>query len=66
MAFKTFKNGDTVKLNSGGPIMTIDGNDGYGGVICQWFNKNEEIKKEVFNEESLTSYIEETTTISFD
>lgn len=31
-----FQTGETVKLISGGPIMTVKGID-YNGVECQWF-----------------------------
>jgi len=31
-----FKSGETVKLISGGPIMTVKKHD-YAGVECQWF-----------------------------
>lgn len=63
MALDTFKIGDIVQLKSGGPIMTIHGEHMYGGAICQWFNKNEEIKTERFAEESLKTHIERTTTV---
>jgi len=29
--------GDIVKLKSGGPDMTVCGEDDYGTFICQWF-----------------------------
>jgi uncharacterized protein YodC (DUF2158 family) len=42
-----FKVGDTVKLKSGGPVMTIESIEKYGGVDkakCVWFDRK--IKKD--------------------
>lgn len=36
-----FKIGDTVKLKSGGPMMTISRIDHEGTVWCVWFTKKE-------------------------
>jgi uncharacterized protein YodC (DUF2158 family) len=46
-----FKVGDTVKLRSGGPLMTIYAIDS-DEISCQWFN-NDEIKGATFNSEVL-------------
>ncbi|WP_407194400.1 YodC family protein [Bradyrhizobium sp. STM 3566] len=35
-----FKKGDTVKLKSGGPVMTISNANSSGGCTCYWFNVN--------------------------
>lgn len=35
---KTFKIGDTVRLKSGGPVMTYEGEGAYSGAICSWFD----------------------------
>jgi uncharacterized protein YodC (DUF2158 family) len=34
-----FKAGDTVRLKSGGPLMTIQEIDGAGFATCDWFTK---------------------------
>jgi uncharacterized protein YodC (DUF2158 family) len=47
-----FKAGDTVKLKSGGPVMTVAGKSTIGQIICQWFDKDE-LKNGRFNAESL-------------
>lgn len=59
---KKFRIGDTVKLNSGGPLMTVqeitqqydNGNplDGYH-VRCKWFDK-EDVKEASFDQDALT------------
>lgn len=33
-----FKKGDTVRLKSGGPTMTISNPAASGGCMCYWFN----------------------------
>ena len=33
-----FKVGDTVRLKSGGPLMTIDQIDPQSGIWCTWFD----------------------------
>ena len=33
----TIRPGDTVKLKSGGPVMTIDSIDIVGKFVCHWF-----------------------------
>ena len=48
-----FQPGDTVKLKSGGPLMTVDGVGKYGmgatqdSVLCVWFEavKGQQVKK---------------------
>ena len=35
-----FKIGETVRHNSGGPLMTIDSLNDDGTVTCCWFDKN--------------------------
>ena len=50
------KLGDTVVLNSGGPVMTVTGlNAGYSDhdIVCSWFLENGERKSDVFPPESL-------------
>ena len=50
-----FKSGQTVKLISGSPNMTVSRymNNGSGPVICQWFVKDNELKDGEFEEDSL-------------
>lgn len=48
---REFKVGDTVKLKSGGPAMTINKIDG-NEISCQWFD-NKEIKGATFIKEVL-------------
>jgi len=38
MTETTFQIGDTVRLKSGGPLMTYEGAGGLSGVICSWFD----------------------------
>lgn len=35
-----FKTGDTVRLKSGGPLMTVSTSSASGGVDCYWFNQS--------------------------
>ena len=37
-----FKNGDTVRLKSGGPLMTISNYNDKGHLYCLWFSKDED------------------------
>lgn len=51
-----FCNGDVVQLRSGGPLMTVVDYqlaDGKLGCLCIFFNKNEEISKMIFLENTL-------------
>ncbi len=48
-----FKAGETVKLNSGGPLMTIL-SVGRKGVKCAWATKEHTIKEKTFPAISLT------------
>jgi uncharacterized protein YodC (DUF2158 family) len=47
-----FKKGDTVRLKSGGPLMTVT-NAEKGRVWVSWFDKSENEKSSVFNAEAL-------------
>lgn len=38
----TFKVGDVVRLNSGGPIMTVQEVEGADQVFCVWFDKTKQ------------------------
>jgi uncharacterized protein YodC (DUF2158 family) len=47
-----FKKGDTVRLKSGGPLMTVVETKG-NQLLCQWFDKNEALQSRLFDVESL-------------
>ncbi|MFC6999560.1 DUF2158 domain-containing protein [Rufibacter roseus] len=47
MEKENFKEGDLVKLKSGGPVMTI-ASSGMGMAACVWFNKDEIFGKHDF------------------
>jgi uncharacterized protein YodC (DUF2158 family) len=48
-----FKKGDTVKLKSGGPKMTIEFITCFDTIMCVWFDKQEHKQKGTFYEEAL-------------
>jgi uncharacterized protein YodC (DUF2158 family) len=48
----TFKPGDTVRLKSGGPVMTVTNIDNQFGVACEWFSGNKPERK-LFRPEAL-------------
>ena len=51
-----FKNGDVVRLKSGGPKMTIYSVDGVGietGIFCKWFVNENESKEGLYQPEML-------------
>jgi uncharacterized protein YodC (DUF2158 family) len=52
MSAMTLKKGDTVKLKSGGPVMTVQGESMGGEVICKWFVE-EQMMSATFVEEAL-------------
>lgn len=53
-----FKEGDTVQLKSGGPIMTVQSKQGDGTYWCIWFNSTKdghhEVKGDAFRGTMLT------------
>ena len=50
-----FKPGQVVRLKSGGPIMTVEGDDMAGRVICTWFDEKNKPQSRGFAAESLKS-----------
>ena len=52
MSDSQFKAGDVVKLRSGGPKMTVNGQSSDGSIICIWFEGHNP-KRDVFAAESL-------------
>jgi len=54
--------GDTVRLKSGGPTMTIQKIDKFSsegmdlGAVCVWFNKEKEPRERIFDVDVLTKY----------
>jgi uncharacterized protein YodC (DUF2158 family) len=48
----TFKPGDTVRLKSGGPIMTVTSIDSQFGCACEWFSGDKPERK-LFRPEAL-------------
>jgi uncharacterized protein YodC (DUF2158 family) len=50
---KKFQPGDSVRLKSGGPLMTVDSwDDSYIQYLCTWFD-DKRLESQRFNEESL-------------
>ena len=47
-----FKRGDTVKLKSGGPVMTVASADKEDQVTCQWFD-GQKLEQSTFHEDQL-------------
>lgn len=52
MTNQKFKTGDVVQLKSGGPWMTVVGVED-GEVSCTWFDKDNLLKSNEFDEETL-------------
>jgi uncharacterized protein YodC (DUF2158 family) len=48
-----FKAGDTVKLKSGGPLMTVMQLQNDGDVWCEWFDKSDKPQGKSFPPHSL-------------
>lgn len=50
---ETFNLGDTVRLRSGGPVMTINEKaQGGGGLVCVWF-AGDDVRHHAFKPEAL-------------
>lgn len=47
MTEQTFKPGDLVRMKSGGPVMTYEGESQFSGGICSWFEGNK-LTRETF------------------
>jgi uncharacterized protein YodC (DUF2158 family) len=47
-----FERGTTVKLNSGGPLMTVETTD-EGYALCHWFDGKNEPQEKSFHEDLL-------------
>ena len=58
-----FNPGDTVRLKSGGPVMTVvefasfSGSEGYR---CRWFDDKHKLTEDVFTEAELERYVRPT------
>ena len=48
-----FNKGDNVILQANGPRMKVEGHTEDGKAMCQWLNKQGELKHGVFSEETL-------------
>ena len=58
-----FKAGDTVKLKSGGPVMTVVEYGSFtmgsvDGYKCRWFDEKNKLTERVFTEAELTAHVE--------
>ncbi len=53
----SFKEGDSVTLKSGGPVMTISELKENDRCVCRWFDKNTQFK-DIFNSSDLKEYEE--------
>ena len=51
---KTFKVGDTARLNSGGPLMTVVYVSEHGAVTCAWFSSDGSSSESSFPSACLT------------
>lgn len=51
-----FELGQVVRLKSGGPKMTIKGDDD-GAWACQWFDRNGRVQNDSFPEDMLEIFI---------
>ena len=48
MAGEQLREGDVVRLNSGGPLMTIVGYEEVKGVKCKWFDVEGKVQEDWF------------------
>jgi uncharacterized protein YodC (DUF2158 family) len=48
-----FKEGETVRLKSGGPLMTVKTLQSEGTLWCEWFDKDEKLQGDSFKPASL-------------
>lgn len=51
-----FKKGTVLRLNSGGPKMTVLSETNDGQVSCQWFDRNGKMHKSDFDVEALSEF----------
>jgi uncharacterized protein YodC (DUF2158 family) len=51
----TFRSGDTVRLKSGGPLMTVNSVNTDGEVWCEWFDKTDKPQAKSFAINSLVA-----------
>lgn len=52
-----FKEGDVLRLKSGGPKMTVLKVDADGCVSCKWFDRNGKIHTDSFTSEMVEKFI---------
>ena len=50
-----FKKGDTVRLKSGGPLMTVEDSTWADAIKCTWFDDKNKRCKEDFDSEVINS-----------